>query len=53
MRALAVIVNTFRTIADEGVETEQAFIYAMEALERACESHDEDTAAHVRRLNAY
>ena len=53
LHALAVITNTLKTIADQAVETEQAFIYAMEALARACESHDEDTASHLRRVNEY
>ena len=53
LKALAVVVNALQTISDQTVETEDAFIYAMEALARACETHDEDTALHLRRLNEY
>ncbi len=53
LMAMAVLVNALETISGQTVETEEAFIYAMEALARACESFDEDTAMHLRRLNAY
>ena len=36
-----------------GAETEQAFIYTIEALARACEAAEEQTGRHIQRVNRY
>jgi response regulator RpfG family c-di-GMP phosphodiesterase len=53
MHGLAVVIASLQTISREMRETEQAFIYTIEALARACEAAEEHTGAHIQRVNRY
>jgi len=53
LRSLSVVIGSVVTLSTEMRETENAFIYTIEALARACEAADEDTGNHVVRVNRY
>ena len=53
LRSLAVVIGSVVTLSDEVRETENAFIYTIEALARACEAAEELTGQHILRVNRY
>ncbi|GAM11090.1 cyclic di-GMP phosphodiesterase response regulator RpfG [Geobacter sp. OR-1] len=53
LRGLSVLISSLVTLSGELWETEQAFIYTIEALARACEAAEEDTGNHIKRVNRY
>lgn len=53
LRSLAVVIGSLVTISNELRETENAFIYTIEALARACEAAEEHTGKHILRVNRY
>jgi response regulator RpfG family c-di-GMP phosphodiesterase len=53
LRSLAVVIGSLVTLSSEVRETEQAFIYTIEALARACEAAEEQTGRHILRVNRY
>ncbi len=53
LKALATFSQSLHRIAEEGRETERAFLYTVDALARAAEANDEDTGAHIIRINEY
>lgn len=53
LRSLAVVIGSLVTISNEMQETENAFIYTIEALARACEAAEEHTGRHILRVNRY
>ncbi len=53
LKALATFSQSLHRIAEEGRETERAFLYTVDALARAAEANDEDTGAHILRINEY
>ncbi len=53
LKALATFSQSLHRIAEEGRETERAFLYTVDALARAAEANDEDTGSHIIRINEY
>ena len=53
LQSLAVVIGSLVTLSNEVRETEQAFIYTIEALARACEAAEEQTGKHILRVNRY
>lgn len=53
LQSLAVIIASLVALSTEVRETEQAFIYTIEALARACEAAEEHTGTHIQRVNRY
>jgi HD-GYP domain-containing protein (c-di-GMP phosphodiesterase class II) len=53
IRSLGVVLGSLSTLADQVRETEQAFIYTIKALARACEAAEEHTGKHILRVNRY
>ncbi len=53
LKALATFSQSLHRIAEEGKETERAFLYTVDALARAAEANDEDTGEHIIRINEY
>lgn len=53
LRSLAVVIGSLVTLSNEVQGTEQAFIYTIDALARACEAAEEETGKHVVRVNRY
>jgi len=53
LKALATFSQSLHRIAEEGRETERAFLYTVDALARAAEANDEDTGSHIVRINEY
>ena len=53
LKSLAVVIGSLVTLSDEVRQTEQAFIYTIEALARACEAAEEQTGQHIVRVNRY
>jgi len=53
LKSLAVVIGSLVTLSNEVRETEQAFIYTIEALARACEAAEEQTGKHIQRVNRY
>jgi response regulator RpfG family c-di-GMP phosphodiesterase len=53
LKSLAVVIGSLVTLSNEVQETEQAFIYTIEALARACEAAEEQTGKHILRVNRY
>lgn len=53
LKVMAVIGNSLHRIAVATQETEDSFIYTVEALARAAEANDEDTGEHIVRINEY
>lgn len=51
--SLGVMLSSLGTLSMSVRETEQAFKYTIEALARACEAAEEDTGAHIVRVNRY
>jgi response regulator RpfG family c-di-GMP phosphodiesterase len=45
--------NFLKTVSDQAKINEEAFLYTIEALARASEANDEDTFAHILRVNEY
>ena len=43
----------FKSIADQIVAVEDAFVYTLRALARASEAYDEDTGNHIVRVGEY
>lgn len=53
LRGLSVVIGSLVTLSAMVRETEQAFIYTIEALARACEAAEESTGDHIVRVNRY
>jgi HD-GYP domain-containing protein (c-di-GMP phosphodiesterase class II) len=53
LQSLAVVIGSLVTLSKELQETENAFIYTIEALARACEAAEEETGRHILRVNRY
>jgi HD-GYP domain-containing protein (c-di-GMP phosphodiesterase class II) len=53
LKSLSVVIGSLVTLSTEMHETENAFIYTIEALARSCEAADEDTGNHIGRVNRY
>ncbi|HEY6871534.1 MAG TPA: HD domain-containing phosphohydrolase [Geobacteraceae bacterium] len=53
LRSLSVVIGSLVTLSKEMRETENAFIYTIEALARACEAAEEQTGRHIQRVNRY
>jgi HD-GYP domain-containing protein (c-di-GMP phosphodiesterase class II) len=53
LRSLAIVIGSLVTLSGQVRETEQAFIYTIEALARACEAAEEQTGQHILRVNRY
>ncbi len=54
LSALVGTIHLFlKTISSQIQEVERAFLYTINALARAAESHDEDTGNHLLRVNRY
>ncbi|MDH5545858.1 MAG: HD domain-containing protein [Gammaproteobacteria bacterium] len=53
LKTLAIYSNALLRISLENKATEEAFIYAIEALARASETNDQDTGSHINRINEY
>jgi HD-GYP domain-containing protein (c-di-GMP phosphodiesterase class II) len=53
LRSLAVVIGSVVTLSDEVRRTENAFIYTIEALARACEAAEEQTGQHILRVNRF
>lgn len=53
MHSLAVVIGSLVTLSNEVRATENAFIYTIEALARACEAAEEGTGHHIQRVNRY
>lgn len=53
LNSLSVVIGSLVTLSTKLQETENAFIYTIEALARACEAADEDTGNHIVRVNRY
>lgn len=53
LKGMAVFGNSLHRVAKATQETEDAFIYTVEALARAAEANDEDTGNHIVRINEY
>lgn len=53
LQSLAVVIGSLITLSNSVSETENAFIYTIEALARACEAAEEGTGEHIVRVNRY
>ena len=53
LKSLSVVIGSLVTLSTELQETDNAFIYTIEALARSCEAADEDTGNHIIRVNRY
>jgi HD-GYP domain-containing protein (c-di-GMP phosphodiesterase class II) len=53
LRSLSIAIGSLVTMSEEVRETENAFIYTIEALARACEAAEEQTGQHIQRVNRY
>lgn len=53
LRGLAVVIGSLVTLSNEVRATENAFIYTIQALARACEAAEEQTGRHIQRVNRY
>lgn len=53
LKGLTTFSQSLHRIAMESQETEQAFRYLVDTLSRASEVNDEDTGAHIHRINEY
>ena len=53
LRSVAVVIGSLVSLSNEVKETENAFIYTIESLARACEAAEEDTGRHILRVNRY
>lgn len=53
LKGLTTFSQSMHRIAMESQETEHAFRYLVDALARASEVNDEDTGAHIVRINEY
>ena len=53
LKALAIYSNALFQISIETRATDDAFIYAIDALARASEISDTDTGSHIKRINEY
>lgn len=53
LKGLTVYARSLNLISDQVRETEDAFIYTIEALARAAEANDKDTGRHILRVNEY
>jgi response regulator RpfG family c-di-GMP phosphodiesterase len=53
LQSLAVVIGSLVTLSSKVRETEQAFIYTIEALARTCEAAEESTGRHIVRVNRY
>ena len=53
LHGLAVLLGSVVALADTIRETENAFLYTIEALARACEAAEEGTGKHIARVNRY
>ena len=53
LNSLSVVIGSLVTLSTKVHETENAFIYTIEALARSCEAADEDTGNHIVRVNRY
>lgn len=53
LHGLAVVIGSVVTLSDKMRETENAFLYTIEALARACEAAEEGTGKHILRVNRY
>lgn len=51
--SLGVMLSSLEALSMSVRETELAFKYTIEALARACEAAEEDTGAHITRVNRY
>ncbi len=51
--SLAAVIGSLVTLSNGVRETENAFIYTIEALARACEAAEESTGEHIVRVNRY
>ena len=52
-KGLTVYAQSLKVISDQVAQTEDAFIYTIEALARAAEANDEDTGNHIVRVNEF
>lgn len=53
LHGLAVLFGSVVALSDTMRETENAFLYTIEALARACEAAEEGTGKHIARVNRY
>ena len=53
LKGLTVYAQSLKFISDQVAETEDAFIYTIEALARAAEANDANTGDHIGRVNEY
>ena len=53
LKALAIYSNALFQISIETRATDDAFVYAIDALARASEISDTDTGSHIKRINEY
>lgn len=53
LKSAAIISESLNRISQESRQTQEAFIYTLDALARASDANDEDTGAHIIRLNEY
>lgn len=53
LRSAAAVMGSLVTVSGGMRETEQAFLYTISALARACEAAEEDTGKHIVRVNRY
>lgn len=53
LKGLVIHSHFFKVISDQIRETENAFLYSIHSLARACEINDEDTGNHILRVNEY
>ncbi|UFS70263.1 HD domain-containing protein [Geomonas sp. RF6] len=53
LRGAAVTIGSLLSVSDNLKDTEEAFIYTVEALARACEAAEPDTGQHIQRVNRY
>jgi HD-GYP domain-containing protein (c-di-GMP phosphodiesterase class II) len=53
LHGLAVLLGSVVALSDTIRETENAFLYTIEALARACEAAEEGTGKHIARVNRY
>lgn len=53
LKSLAIVISSLVTLSAEMHETENAFIYTVETLARACEAAEEGTGKHIVRVNQY
>lgn len=53
LHGLAVLLGSVVALSETMRETENAFLYTIEALARACEAAEEGTGRHIARVNRY